>query len=75
MTRRRAVSTRIYPDLRTFFHKSGRTQAWLAEQLGVSQGVVSQYVNGQTAPSLEVAVRIMDLTNVPVESLLPLERR
>ncbi len=41
------------------------SQAWLAEQLGVTPSMVSQLLSGDRSPSLKIAARIEDLTGIP----------
>lgn len=60
-----------YRDLNTYFEKTGKTQRWLAEQLGVSRGYVSLIASGERQPSLTVSLRIEKLTGVPIQSLVP----
>lgn len=56
--------------LRDYLNKSGETQEHLAERLGVSQSAVSQWLNGKTKPSLEMAGLIETLTGVPCRAWL-----
>ena len=56
-----------------FITQSGQTRAMWAERLGVSRSYLSDVVNGNRRPSLDLAVRIARLTGgaVPVESWVP----
>ena len=57
--------------LAEFFDRPGApTQVSLAQELGISEGHMSRIISGQAQPSLPLAVRIADLSGVPVESLL-----
>jgi transcriptional regulator with XRE-family HTH domain len=47
-----------------------KTQADLAESLGVVPSYVSMLVNGERTPSLELALRIEGITGVPVSALV-----
>ena len=40
----------------------GKTQGWLAEQIGVGQPSVSRWVKGSTPPSFKAVRRIYDLS-------------
>jgi plasmid maintenance system antidote protein VapI len=40
-------------------HKIDRTKTWLARQIGVTQGAVSQIVHGSTLPSAQTYRRIV----------------
>lgn len=49
-------------QLSDYLAKHGITHAAFAERLGVSQGTVTRYVNGDRIPRPEHLVRIKDLT-------------
>ena len=53
--------------LSDWLEQSGTTQAVLAEQLGISQGRISQLVSG-AAPSLELALKIQKITSDKVRA-------
>lgn len=65
------MKRRVYPNLAQYLANTGQSQQALADQLGVTQSHISRIVNGSAEPSLELALRIADLANIPVESLLP----
>lgn len=44
--------------------KKGKTQDWLAEQLGVTSSYVSFLLAGKRTPSLDVAIKIERLTGI-----------
>ena len=48
----------------------GLTQANLAQQIGVTQGAVTQWENGLTNPSLETLTRIASVFQCTVDDLL-----
>lgn len=48
--------------LAEYLRKTGRSQQKLADELGVSQGLISQYLKGRTAMSAERAMEIEALT-------------
>lgn len=64
------MANRAYPDLATFFEKSGVTQEQLAKRLGVSQAHISRIKLGLTDVPLSLAVRIAEEANIPIESLV-----
>jgi DNA-binding XRE family transcriptional regulator len=64
-----------YPDLRTFLRETGRTQMRFAEELGVAQSTVSEWINGVYSPSLAMAAKILELAPIPLESLIPKRSR
>lgn len=50
--------------------REDRTTIWLAEQIGKSRTVVSNYVNNNTQPSVEVLYAIAKALNVNPKDLL-----
>ena len=50
--------------------KKGLSQAELAERLGVSQPLISQYENGSTSPTAELSVKIAELFGTTVERMV-----
>lgn len=60
---------RPYATLRAFFNGSGWTHAQLARQVACHPSEISRILNGRRRPSLKLAVRIAQATNVPVESI------
>ncbi len=61
---------RVYPNLAAFLKETGITQEALAAELGISQSHLSMLINGDRQPSLPLALRIVERTRVPLESLL-----
>ncbi len=53
----------------------GRTQAWLANRIGKSYVVTTNYVNNKTQPSIPVLYQIADVLGVDVRELLVRSRR
>lgn len=49
-------------DLKTYLKRSKQSQSEFAEKLGVSQGLVSQWVQGITGITPERAIEIEDAT-------------
>ena len=50
--------------------QQGRTQTWLAEQIGKSYVVVTNYCNNNTQPSIPVLRDIAKVLDVDVRELL-----
>ena len=50
--------------------EQGRAQTWLAEKIGKSYVVVTNYCNNKSQPSLEVLVKIAHILDVDVRELL-----
>lgn len=64
---------RAYPDFRAYLtelKRQGRTQNEIAAALGISVGYLSDIKVGRYQPSLDLAIRIAELANVPIESLV-----
>ena len=55
--------------------EQGRTQAWLANRIGKSYVVTTNYVNNKTQPSIPVLYQIADVLGVDVRELLVSSRR
>jgi predicted transcriptional regulator len=68
---------RVYQNLADFLKHSGKTQADIAEAVGVSQAAVSRYLlnrgRGRRDMRLSVALRIASYCRIPVESLIAVE--
>jgi len=52
-----------------------RTQTWLAEQLGTKQKYVSDYVTGKTIPKRNMLVKLLEILDVPYDTLYGLTQR
>ena len=50
--------------------EQGRTQTWLADQIGKSYVVVTNYCNNNAQPSIEVLRKIASALDVDVRELL-----
>jgi putative transcriptional regulator len=50
--------------------KQGRTQQWLAEKVGKSYVVFTNYCNNKTQPSLKTLLKIAEILDVPVADLI-----
>lgn len=50
--------------------EQGRTQTWLAEQIGKSYVVVTNYCNNNTQPSIQVLTDISQVLDVDIRELL-----
>ena len=56
--------------LRTYLEKHGRTQSDLAQELGVTQPTVSDWVNGECAPSLPNLIALSRVTGLSLDQLV-----
>ena len=59
--------------IKTTRKKAGRTQEWLAEQIDVSVGYISQIERGDYSPSVTLALKLAKLCNVTVEDIFEYE--
>jgi transcriptional regulator with XRE-family HTH domain len=51
--------------IKWWLYKHGRTQAWLADQVGVSANYITMILSGARTPSLKVATKLADITGIP----------
>jgi putative transcriptional regulator len=56
--------------IRAILEKQGKTQTWLADQLGLEFLTVTRYVNNHRQPSLETLERIARALKVPGKDLI-----
>lgn len=56
--------------IKVVLKEQGRTQTWLAEQIGKSYVVVTNYCNNNTQPSIPVLRKIAEVLDVDVRELL-----
>jgi putative transcriptional regulator len=56
--------------IKIILKEQGRSQAWLAEKIGKSYVVTTNYVNNKTQPSLLILYKVAEALNVDVRTLL-----
>lgn len=56
--------------IKEVLEEKGRTQTWLAEQLGKSYNMVNSYVQNRQQPRLEVLTEIARILDVDVRELI-----
>jgi len=49
--------------------RMGKSQGWLAEQLGVTGGAVSRYVSGRTTPRKNLHQKLLEVLELPYQCL------
>ena len=59
-----------YRSVADYLEQTGKTQGYLAERLGVSRSHVSLIADRKRQPPLDLALKIVRVTGVPIESLL-----
>lgn len=57
-------------QLRRFLEQRELTQEEFADQVGVTQGMVSLWLTGKKRPSLDNLITISGLTKIPIEKLI-----
>lgn len=59
-----------YPSLSAYLAgPPRRTQEQLAAAVGVRQGLISKYVRGEQTPRLPIALKLHEVTGVPLKAL------
>ncbi|MDC3412505.1 helix-turn-helix domain-containing protein [Terrihalobacillus insolitus] len=52
-----------------WIEKRGYKKKWVADQLGVSNEVLSRWVNGRSMPSVEKLFKLAEILNCKVDDL------
>lgn len=60
---------RAFASLREFFDQTGMRQEDIAFDLGISPAHLSNIMNGKRTPSFGLALRLSEITNVPIQSI------
>ena len=56
-------------NINMWIAKRGYKKKWVAEQLGVSQTVLSRWINNKSIPSLENTFKLAHILNCKVDDL------
>lgn len=56
--------------LRSWLRDQDLSQAQLAKRMGVTEGAISQWMNGYCRPTLDNLMELAQQTGLPVESLI-----
>jgi transcriptional regulator with XRE-family HTH domain len=56
--------------IRQFLERKKLTQEEFAEQVGVSQGVISHWLSSKKRPSLDNLLSMSAVTSIPIEKLI-----
>ena len=56
--------------LQEVIHNQGRTQKWVAEQLGVKEDTFGQWCRNKRKPDIYMLKEIAELLNVKMEDLI-----
>jgi DNA-binding XRE family transcriptional regulator len=59
-------------NINYWIEKRGYKKKWIAQQLGVSDVVLSRWINNKSIPSLENALRLAALLECTVDDLFQL---
>lgn len=65
---------RAYPTVQAWMDATGTSQPELAKALGISQSHLCNIIRGNRRASLNLALRIAHLTNVPVETIAVIQK-
>lgn len=65
---------RAYPTLQKWMDATGTSQPELAKVLAISQSHLCNILRGNRSPSMKLALRIANLTNVPVETIATIQK-
>lgn len=57
-------------QVRRFLEQRDLTQEEFADQVGVTQGMVSLWLTGKKRPSLDNLLSISSITRIPIEKLI-----
>lgn len=68
-TKQRRGASGPFASLKDFFEQTQRNQADVAAEVGISESHMSNIVNGARKPSYDVAVRLAQVTNVPMDAV------
>lgn len=56
--------------IKEVLEKQGRSQKWLAQQLGKSYNMVNAYAQNRQQPRLEILIKIAEILDVDVKILI-----
>ena len=65
---------RAFLTIRDWMDATGTNQRELAKVLGISEAHVCNILRGRASPSAILALRMSRLTNVPIETLIEIEK-
>ena len=63
----------IKKELKTAIQYSGRTQSSIASELGVSQQIISCYLNGKKTPQIETLANLCKVLDLDANEILCLK--
>ena len=64
---------RTYPSIRAYLDDTETTQTEFAKRLGISQSGLNMIVNGKRIPRRKLAIKIAQITGVPLARVLRLD--
>ena len=68
-TRRRHQTRRAFPTVQAWMDATGTNQQQLARELGISDAHLSNVLRRSRRCSLQLAVKLSQVTNVPIETI------
>jgi DNA-binding XRE family transcriptional regulator len=63
-----------YKNIAEYLKSKGMTETELAEKAGVTQACINQIKTGKRTPSWRVALRLKEITGIPLERLIGQQR-
>ncbi|QOS99839.1 helix-turn-helix domain-containing protein [Brevibacterium sp. JNUCC-42] len=60
-------------NLKGILEERGIKQKWLQERVGLSRTALNRVINGLSTPSLDAALRIAKVLEIPVEAIWQLD--
>lgn len=57
-----------------WLERNGRTQTWLAEELGIAHAVLWRWIAGERSPRIESCAAIERLTGIPSRAWAQVEK-
>lgn len=69
-SRPRRRPKRPFATLRDFFDQTGTRQSDIAADLDISEAHMSNIVSGKRRPNVVLALKLSELTNVPIDAIV-----
>lgn len=56
-------------EIKSLLNSKGKSQTWLAEQCGVTLGMINHIITGRSIPSLQLALKICKALDTTAETI------
>ena len=67
------LSVALARCIKNYVHTKKITYSELAKKVGLDKSQISQYINGSNIPSLQVAIELSKIMNIPIQELIGLK--